>query len=65
MRTLQTRDLIADVGSTATGAHLYGTTSHFLACMGFETLEELIPLAPFLPSAQEVAAATLEVEVDE
>ncbi len=64
MRNLQTRGLIVEVGSTPTGAYLYETTPYFLECMGFETIGELIPLAPFLPSAQEVATATLEVEVD-
>lgn len=62
MRNLQARGLIEEAGSTPTGAYLYQTTSYFLECMGFETLEELVPLAPFLPPAEEVEAMTIEVE---
>lgn len=62
VRMLQTRGLITEVGTTQTGAYLYETTPYFLECMGFETLEELLPLAPNLPAAAEIAELTLEVD---
>ncbi len=62
MRTLQARNLIEEEGTSETGAYRYRTTPYFLECMGFETLDELVPLAPFLPDAAAVAALTIEVE---
>lgn len=65
MRSLVTRGLLEETGESPTGAKLYSTTSYFLECMGFETLEELVPLAPFLPEAdmaEEIEATLLEVE---
>lgn len=56
MRTLTTRGLVAEVGQDAvTGAVLYGTTGYFLERMGLSSLDELPPLAPYLPDI-----ATLE-----
>lgn len=53
VRTLVTRDLIAEVGSDpVTGALLYGTTGYFLERMGFTTLDDLPPLAPHLPDIE-------------
>ncbi|WP_337063242.1 SMC-Scp complex subunit ScpB [Kineococcus sp. G2] len=50
MRTLLTRGLVAEAGVEATsGATLYRTTEEFLQRMGLERLEDLPPLAPFLP----------------
>ncbi|MGP7960901.1 SMC-Scp complex subunit ScpB [Sanguibacter sp. A247] len=50
MRTLVARGLVDDVGTDpTTGAHLYGTTGSFLERMGLTSLEDLSPLAPFLP----------------
>lgn len=50
MRTLSTRGLVAEVGQdVATGAVLYGTTGYFLERMGLSNLDELPPLAPYLP----------------
>ncbi|VEI12416.1 SMC-Scp complex subunit ScpB [Trueperella bialowiezensis] len=50
VRTLVTRGLIEQVGQTqATGASLYGTTQLFLEKMGMNSLDELAPLAPYLP----------------
>lgn len=50
VRTLTVRGLIAEVGTEpSSGAVLYGTTPSFLERMGFTSLEELPPLAPFLP----------------
>lgn len=55
VRTLQTRGLIDQVGTTAaTGAVLYGTTDLFLEKMGMNSLEELAPLAPYLPADDEL-----------
>lgn len=49
VRTLLARGLIAQVGTEATGAVLYGTTPYFLERMGMASLAELPPLAPYLP----------------
>lgn len=50
MRTLVARGLVDEVGTDpTTGAHLYGTTGSFLERMGLTSLEDLSPLAPFLP----------------
>ena len=61
MRTLATRDLIEEVGRDAdTGARLFGTTASFLEKMGLTSLDELPPIAPYLPEA-----AALEAELAE
>ncbi|UCN16503.1 SMC-Scp complex subunit ScpB [Cellulomonas iranensis] len=53
MRTLTTRGLVAEVGQDAvTGAVLYGTTGYFLERIGLSTLDELPPLAPYLPDIE-------------
>ena len=50
MRTLLTRGLVSEAGVEATsGATLYRTTEEFLQRMGLQRLEDLPPLAPFLP----------------
>ena len=50
VRTLTTRGLVGEVGTDATtGAVLYGTTGYFLERMGLGTLDEMPPLAPYLP----------------
>lgn len=55
LRTLQTRGLVEHVGATqATGAALFGTTSTFLERMGVNSLDELAPLAPYLPDDTEL-----------
>lgn len=54
VRTLVARGLIEEVGWTDSGARLYGTTDTFLERMGFESLNDLVPLAPYLPSAEEL-----------
>lgn len=55
VRTLHTRGLIEEVGiEPESGATLFGTTAHFLERLGLSSLEELPPLAPFLPPADEV-----------
>ena len=61
MRTLATRDLIEEVGrDDDTGARLFGTTASFLEKMGLTSLDELPPIAPYLPEA-----AALEAELAE
>lgn len=55
VRTLQTRGFVAEAGvSPATGAVLYCTTPYFLEAMGMNSLDELAPLAPYLPEASEL-----------
>jgi len=50
MRTLATRGLIEDCGTEPeTGAHLYRTTTLFLEKLGLNSVDQLPPLAPFLP----------------
>lgn len=50
MRTLATRGLVTEVETdTATGAVLYGTTQYFLERMGLRGLDELPPIADYLP----------------
>lgn len=50
MRTLVARGLVAEIGAEPhSGAHLYGTTASFLERMGFTSLDQLPPLAPYLP----------------
>lgn len=52
MRTLLTRGLIEESGTDEeTGAMLYVTTTQFLERMGLASVDELPPLAPFLPDA--------------
>lgn len=63
VRTLLTRGLITEVGQDAEGgALLYGTTEYFLERMGLDSLEDLAPLAPYLPDDDEVS--TLREERD-
>ena len=50
VRTLSARGLVAEVGTEpSSGAVLYGTTGYFLERMGLRSLDDLPPLAPYLP----------------
>nr|WP_157408910.1 SMC-Scp complex subunit ScpB [Actinoplanes sp. N902-109] len=50
MRTLVTRGLIEECGTEGeTGAFLYRTTALFLEKLGLNSVDQLPPLAPFLP----------------
>jgi len=50
MRTLQTRGLVEETGHDPhTGAILYGTTSYFLERLGLTSLDDLPPVADYLP----------------
>lgn len=54
MRTLLTRGLVVEGGNDPTsGAVLYRTSDYFLERMGLANLDELPPLAPFLPADDE------------
>jgi segregation and condensation protein B len=50
VRTLTSRGLVAEIGvEPSSGAVLYGTTGYFLERMGLGSLDEMPPLAPYLP----------------
>lgn len=50
VRTLTARGLVADAGiEPSSGAVLFTTTGYFLERMGLSSLDELPPLAPYLP----------------
>lgn len=50
IRTLLSRGLVEEAGvEPDSGAHLYRTTSVFLEKLGLDSVEQLPPLAPFLP----------------
>ncbi|WP_203434257.1 SMC-Scp complex subunit ScpB [Jiangella asiatica] len=52
MRTLTARGLVTDSGvDPESGATLYRTTPYFLERLGMASLDELPPLAPYLPDA--------------
>ncbi|MGM0384997.1 MAG: SMC-Scp complex subunit ScpB [Actinomycetota bacterium] len=53
MRTLTARGLVDEAGhDEVSGAVLYRTTTHFLERLGLGSLDELPPLAPYLPQLQ-------------
>ena len=55
MRTLTARGLVEEAGADPeSGAILYRTTSYFLERLGMATLDELPPLAPYLPDADSI-----------
>ncbi len=61
VRTLLTRGLIEECGvEPEHGAHLYGTTTLFLEKLGLDGVDELPPLAPFLPTDVEALADSHE-----
>ncbi len=50
VRTLMARGLIDECGSEPdSGAFLYRTSTLFLEKLGLDSIDELPPLAPFLP----------------
>lgn len=61
LRTLLARDLIAEDGSSPTGAHLLRTTTTFLEYMGLSSLDDLEPLAPFMPEPEGAGALIAEL----
>jgi segregation and condensation protein B len=55
MRTLTTRGLIDEAGvDLDSGATLFRTTSYFLERLGMNSLDELPPIAPYLPDATDL-----------
>lgn len=58
VKTLSARGLVTEVGELG-GAVLYGTTTEFLERMGMSTLDELPPLAPYLPELDQVDGEAL------
>lgn len=57
IRTLLARGLITEAGhDPESAAVVFATTSHFLERMGLRSLDELPPLAPHLPEADELEA---------
>jgi len=53
VRTLTARGLVAEIGTDpSSGAVLYATTGYFLERMGLSSLDELPPLAPYLPDIE-------------
>lgn len=60
IRTLLTRGLVQECGTESeSGAHLYQTTPLFLEKLGIDSVDELPPLAPFLPdNVEEIADAS-------
>ncbi|WP_373313385.1 SMC-Scp complex subunit ScpB [Catellatospora citrea] len=57
IRTLVTRGMIEECGTEPeSGAYLYRTTSLFLEKLGLDSVDQLPPLAPFLPdNVEEIA----------
>ena len=51
VRTLRARGLIEEAGAEPGGALLYRTTDEFLEYLGLDSLDDLPPLAPYLPEA--------------
>ncbi|MFJ8834379.1 SMC-Scp complex subunit ScpB [Micromonospora aurantiaca] len=60
LRTLVGRGLVEECGTEAdSGAYLYRTTTMFLEKLGLNSVDDLPPLAPFLPDdVEELADAT-------
>ncbi|HVK46028.1 MAG TPA: SMC-Scp complex subunit ScpB [Micropruina sp.] len=57
LRTLVTRDLVHEVDRDPdSGAMLFGTTDEFLQRLGLAGLDDLPPIAPYLPDAAELDA---------
>lgn len=61
VRTLHARGLIEEAGSESTGAILYRTTGEFLEYLGLNSLDDLPPLAPYLPDTS--ALGDIEDEI--
>jgi segregation and condensation protein B len=63
MKTLVTRGLITEVGHDAeTGAVLYATTEYFLQRLGIAALDELPPVADYLPDLEDLDSPELTGE---
>jgi segregation and condensation protein B len=55
MRTLLTRGLVEESGTDSeSGSLLYRTTSYFMERLGLTSLDQLPPLAPYLPDIESI-----------
>ena len=64
MKTLVTRGLITEVGHDAeSGAVLYATTEYFLQRLGISSLDELPPVADYLPDLADLDSPELTGEI--
>lgn len=64
VRTLISRGLVAEADSQgATGAGLLTTTALFLERLGISSLDDLPPMAPLLPEAQDLAAELAQLAI--
>ena len=64
MKTLVTRGLITEVGHDAeSGAVLYATTEYFLQRLGIASLDELPPVADYLPDIADLDSPELTGEI--
>lgn len=63
MKTLVTRGLVTEVGHDAeSGAVLYATTEYFLQRLGISSLDELPPVADYLPDLADLDSPELTGE---
>lgn len=62
VRTLAARGLVAELGTEPSGAVLYGTTPYFLERMGMTSLDDLPPLAPYLPDLESMTGVDEQLE---
>ena len=63
MKTLVTRGLVTEVGHDAeSGAVLYATTEYFLQRLGISSLDELPPVADYLPDLSDLDSPELTGE---
>ncbi|WP_250447155.1 SMC-Scp complex subunit ScpB [Actinotalea sp. C106] len=62
VRTLAARGLVVELGTEPSGAVLYGTSPYFLERMGMTSLDDLPPLAPYLPEIDTMSGVDGEPE---
>ncbi|WP_149204493.1 SMC-Scp complex subunit ScpB [Actinotalea subterranea] len=62
VRTLAARGLVAEIGTEPSGAVLYGTTTYFLERLGMTSLDDLPPLAPYLPDIESMSGIDEELD---
>lgn len=62
VRTLAARGLVGELGTEPSGAVLYGTTPYFLERMGMTSLDDLPPLAPYLPDLESMSGVDEQLE---
>lgn len=62
VRTLLNRGLIEEAGTEPdSGAHLYRTSGYFLERLGLQSLDDLPPLADYLPEIESIEASLDEL----